>query len=96
MDSLESILNERMSVHERELISIMKSEIARMLQDVRDIVGQYNQCIRDKNLSQDLWETRNEMEYFKFEALRLFQENNQLRKQIADLGRQVEDLTFQD
>lgn len=76
MDSLESTLNQRMSVHERELISIMRSEIARMLEDVAALARHYSQCIRDKNLSQDLWETRNEMDYFRAEALRLYEENN--------------------
>ena len=38
--------------------------------------------ISEKNLSQELWDVRNEVEYFKFESLRLYKENTSLKKQI--------------
>lgn len=50
-----------MHVHEKELIIIMKQEINRMLEDVRKVVKVFNAMIKEKNFSQDLWETRNEM-----------------------------------
>lgn len=39
----------------------MKQEINRMLEDVRKVVKVFNTMIKEKNFSQDLWETRNEM-----------------------------------
>lgn len=39
----------------------MKQEINRMLEDVRKVVKVFNAMIKEKNFSQDLWETRNEM-----------------------------------
>lgn len=55
-----------MGFHEIELLEIMKLEISRMLDDVKKVVNNYNQMIKEKNFSQDLWETKNEVEYFKY------------------------------
>lgn len=53
-------------------MKIMRLEIEKMLDDVRKVVKVFNIMIKEKNFSQDLWETKNEVEYFKFEAFRLF------------------------
>ena len=39
----------------------MKLEIQRILDDVKKVVKDYNQMIKEKNFSQDLWETKNQV-----------------------------------
>ena len=52
--------------------------------------------IREKNLSEDLWQTRNEVDYFKYQAIKLFEENNLMRKQIHELKIIIENYKFEE
>ena len=73
----------------------MKEEIKRIIEDLKTMLKVYNQMVHEKNLSQELWETRNEVEYFKYEAIRLFKENMSYKKQIETLRQQIESLNFE-
>lgn len=61
VDNLEAILNNRLEAHERELLAVMKTEMSRMMDDIRKIVKVFNVMIKEKNFNQDLWETKNEV-----------------------------------
>ena len=39
----------------------MKTEMNRMMEDIRKVVKVYNIMIKEKNFNQDLWETKNEV-----------------------------------
>lgn len=52
--------------------------------------------IEEKNLSHELWETRNQADYFRYEAVKLFNENNSLRKQIIQLNEAIESYHLND
>ena len=55
IDELDVILTNRLSVHEQELLKVMRLEVIRVLEDLKKIVKVYNQMIEEKNLSHELW-----------------------------------------
>ena len=67
----------------------MKMELHRALEDLHDAVKAYNLATHKKNMNEDIWELENERDYFRFEALKYFEENKLLNKKIEKMKEEV-------
>lgn len=56
------------------------------------LVEQLNQKIAEKNVHNELWHTQNELDYFKNQAVKLFEENKNFRLQLKLLQKTIQDL----
>ena len=54
-----------------------------------------NKKIAEKNVHNELWHIKNELDYFKIEALKLFELNKGYRVEIKLLKKQVKDLQIE-
>lgn len=89
MNSIVSKVDEhiarRLDNHEKELFCIVKGEIEAMKEATREMVDQLNLAITQRNTDDEIWSLNNELDYFKAQTLSIFDQNKQMKEEIANL-----------
>jgi hypothetical protein len=72
-------------------LEIVKEEMKEMNEQVRRLVFELNEKITQKNENEEVWYLNNELDYFKNEALKLFETNKDLRIEVKLLKKSIRD-----
>lgn len=63
---------EKLEVQEIELLAVFKSTINKMMEEVREMVGRYEEAMMEVKVDPQIEKLKNQLSYFKTEALNLF------------------------
>lgn len=77
--------------HEQEVLEIVKEEMGEAFREVRKLAAELNKKIAVRNENEEVWYLSNELDYFKNEALKLFEANNHLRLTNKLLTKTIKD-----
>jgi len=62
-----------------------------MKEETRIIILKLNEAIAKKNTEDEIFHLSNELDYFKNQTFKLFQENKKVRKENAELRRMIKE-----
>ena len=78
-------------MHEAELLKVFKFTVEKITAEVTEVVRHYHHVIEEVKLSNRLVVVENELDFFRKEALTLFDQNKHLQEEIKQLRRSLED-----
>lgn len=88
-------ISRRLENHEKELFSIVKGEIEAMKEETKEMVERLNIAITQRNNDDEIWSLNNELDYFKVQALSIFNHNKQMKEEIATLKSTVREMEIE-